>query len=103
MIKMTMITYKFNENSVKLYDSCNVRKRDFDTILSWLKNDADILDRLHERTIPSMRYEWAAHNLAYILHIRRKNTKEVDLNYHQEWWMKMLYGIAGRAAMLFIA
>lgn len=98
-----MIEYKFGSIAVKLYDSCNVSKKDFNTILNWLKNDVDTLDRLHERTIKSMRYEWAVHNLAYSLHIEEERSKDVDLNYHQEWWIKVLYGILGRIAVLFIA
>ena len=47
----------------------------------------------------SLRREWAAHNLAYILGIRRDKSADTDLNYPQRWYVKLLYWVAGTVAL----
>jgi hypothetical protein len=35
------------------------------------------------------------HNRLYKLHILRDRTKDVDLEYKQKWYLKVLYSILG--------
>lgn len=45
------------------------------------------------RSISSMIREWRAHNCLYWLHLWRSHTKDVDLNYPQKWYMRIVYYI----------
>jgi hypothetical protein len=39
--------------------------------------------------------EWASHNICYKLNILSENTKHVDLNCDNPWWLKLGYLIVG--------
>lgn len=53
-----------------------------------------------KRSMFSLQMEWATHNALYALHIARKRTKDVDLNYPNKWaW---LYNIIGVLVWIFI-
>ena len=46
--------------------------------------------------------EWACHNAAYSLGIRRGKTKDVDLDYPQKWYVRAAYWVIGSIVWLFI-
>ena len=86
---------------VKLYDSYLVQKSGFQEELARIRLDRPSC-RLWERSEGSLRREWAAHNLAYSLGIKRDKTKDCDLNYEQKWYVKLMYGVVGTIALLII-
>lgn len=45
----------------------------------------------NHRSICSMIREWIAHNNAYVLGYKKERTGNVDLNYSQKWYVKVLY------------
>jgi len=49
-----------------------------------------------KRSRKSMILEWRAHNLLYRLGIKKSKTADVDLEYPQPWYMKVIYWILGR-------
>ena len=53
--------------------------------------ESDVLKRTDESLIN----EWFAHNVLYNLHLFRKHTKDVDLNYPQSKMMEIVYSIVG--------
>lgn len=99
-----MVAYTISTNDLQIKDSYLVSKHDFETELLWVKNDeegnADSL--VWNRSIASMRREWATHNAFYCLGILRSHTKDVDLNYPQKWYEKIGYCVVGRLVMPFI-
>ena len=51
--------------------------------------ESDVLKRTDESLIN----EWFAHNVLYNLHLYRKHTKDVDLNYPQSKIIEIAYSI----------
>lgn len=93
--------YKIYGDRVKLIDSYLVPKSKFGRELGAIRNLHPTC-RLWKRSIGSLRREWAAHNLAYSLNIRRDKTTDVDFDYEPKWYHKFLYGIVGTIALIFI-
>ena len=93
--------YKIYSNRIKLYDSCFIPKEKFKPELERIRSLHPTC-HLWARSVNSLRREWAAHNCAYSLGIKRDKTADVDLNFEQEWYRKLLYGIVGSIALLVI-
>jgi len=93
--------HKIYGNRVKLFDSYMVSKTRFETELNVIRYLHPTC-RLWKRSIGSLRREWAAHNLAYSLNIRRDKTESVDFEYEPRWYHKLLYGIVGTIALIII-
>lgn len=89
--------YKVLADRVKLIDSCLVPKSRFGRELVAIRNLHPDCP-LWQRTDGSLKREWAAHNLAYALGIRREKTKDCDLNFSLKWYMKLAYGVVGTIA-----
>lgn len=53
--------------------------------------ESDVL----KRTDDSLINEWFGHNVLYNLHLFRKHTKDVDLNYPQSKMAEIVYSIVG--------
>ena len=90
--------YRILGDRVKLLDSYLVQKRLFQRELVAIRNLHPSCP-LWNRSDGSLRREWAAHNLAYSLGIRREKTKDADLNYEQKWHVKLFYGVVGAIAL----
>lgn len=90
--------YRIYADRLKLIRSCDIPKAKF-------ARELDAIRSLHpacpvwSRSERSLRLEWAAHNLAYSLGIRRDKTKDADLNYEQKWYVKLAYWLAGTVAL----
>lgn len=52
-----------------------------------------------ERSEKSLIREWASHNLAYAIGIRRNKTADCDLNYETRWYHNFIYGVVGTIAL----
>lgn len=92
------MNFKIFPDRIKLLNSVDVRKADFLKELLGLK-DLYPDHPVWKRTMKSLRKEWAAHNLAYALGIKRNKTRDVDLDYPQKWYVRFIYGIVGRFAL----
>lgn len=87
---------------MKIYDSFLVHKDRFESeinVIRYMNPDCPIW---HLRSMGSMKREWATHNLLYSLGIKRKSTKDVDLDFTQKWYMKLAYWVIGNIALLVI-
>ena len=89
--------YKVFADRVKLLDSYKVPKGHFGRELVGIRNLHPDCP-LWQRTDGSLKREWAAHNLAYALGIKREKTKDCDLNFTLKWYMKLAYGVVGTIA-----
>ena len=95
------MTYKILGDRVKLLNSYAVSKKKFSMELNAIRNlHPSCL--LWNRSESSLRREWAAHNLAYSMNIRREKTADCDLNYELTWYANILYFIVGSFALLVI-
>ena len=90
--------YKILGDRVKLIDSCMVSKSKFGEELSRIRSLHPTC-RLWRRSDGSIRREWACHNWAYSLGIKKDKTADVDLNYEQKWYVKLAYGVVGTIAL----
>ena len=93
--------YKIFSNRIKLYDSCFVPKDRFQFEIDKIRNLHPTC-HLWARSDNSIRREWAAHNWAYYLGIKRDKTADVDLNFEQKWYVKLAYFLAGTIALWII-
>lgn len=90
--------YKVYADRVKLIDSYLVPKGKFHRELVGIRNLHPDCP-LWQRTDGSLRREWAAHNLAYALRIKRNKTADCDLEFEQTWYYKLAYGVVGTIAL----
>ena len=93
--------YKILGDRVKLFDSYLVPKSEFSRELRLMKNLHPTC-RLWHRSENSIKWEWASHNLAYSLKIKRNRTADADLNYEQAWYVRLMYWVVGNIALLVI-
>lgn len=93
--------HKIYGDRVKLFDSYMVSKTRFETELNVIRYLHPTC-RLWKRSIGSLRREWAAHNLAYSLNIRRDKTTDVDFDYEPKWYHNFAYWVVGNIALLVI-
>ena len=90
--------YKVYADRLKLFNSYLVSKSDFETELNVIRYMNPTCP-IWQRTIGSLRREWASHNLAYSLGICWKKTMAVDLEYEPKWYNKLAYGVVGTIAL----
>ena len=90
--------YRINLDGVKLIDSYLVPKGKFHRELVSIRNLHPDCP-LWQRSDVSIKREWATHNLAYSLGIRRSRTKDCDLNFSLKWYVNFAYLVVGTVAM----
>lgn len=90
--------YKILADRVKLMDSCFVRKGDFSRELNKIRNLHPSC-RLWFRSEENIKREWAAHNWAYSLGIKRGKSADVDLDYQPKWYQNLAYWVVGNIAL----
>lgn len=77
------------KDSYKVYNPISM-----EAILSVLKDDLEenhIESPFDKRSISSMVREWIAHNNAYKVGYKEKQTCNLDLNYPQKWYAPIIY------------
>lgn len=80
-----------SENNIHIENSYRVkRSSDMKNIIYIIRDTFKDLD-INKRSIGSIINEWRVHNLLYSLNIYRDRTKDVDLEYPQSWYIKVLY------------
>ena len=93
--------YTVSPTNIHLESSFKVSKADFEReLLSMRDKHPD--SQVWNRSIDSLKREWAAHNAFYALGIARKQTAHTDLNWPQPWLIRIAYDLMGRVAWPFI-
>ena len=93
--------YEVSSNNIKLKSSYEVGKDDFERELAVIREQhPDSL--VWNRSIDSLKREWAAHNAFHALGLVRKQTADTELNWPQPWFIRLGYDLLGRIAWLFI-
>ena len=93
--------YEVSSNNIKLKSSYEVSKEDFVRELTVIrKQHPDSL--VWNRSFGSLKREWAAHNAFHALGLVRKQTADTDLNWPQNWFVRVGYAVAGMIAWPFI-
>ena len=90
--------YRIFADRVKIFDAYLVPKARFESEMNVIRYYHPTC-RLWKRSVGSIRREWAAHNLAYALRIKRSKTKDCDLEFEQTWYNKLAYGVVGTVAL----
>ena len=101
-IQISGHTVNVSDNCVKIYDSYQVSKKDFKKFYKEIRNEYPENKVMKERKDCGLNMEWATHNFLYNLDFKRSQTKDVDLNYPQKWYVKLAYALVGPIAWLFI-
>ena len=93
--------YEVSPNNIRLKASFEIRKEDFDRELMAIR--AQHPDSLvWNRSMRSLKHEWAAHNAFHALGLIRRKTADTDLNWPQNWFTRLGYLIVGSIAWPFI-
>lgn len=91
-----------SENNIQIKDSGDVKKSRFDAIIDRLYTNLSEHKVVKNRTKSSIKNEWAVHNLFYLLKIATARTKDLDINYPQKTYEKIIYQGLGWLCMLLI-
>lgn len=87
--------WRINNNNVHIVDSYKIRSRhDMYKILNQIKEQYPNCE-VFKRSIYHLSSEWKVHNRLYRLGLFKSHTKDVDLEFPQKWYIKILYYILG--------
>lgn len=93
--------YKISPNNIQLKSSFEISKVDFERELEAIREEhPDCL--VWNRSMGSLKREWAAHNAFHALGLVRKQTADTDLNWPQPWYVRLGYAVAGTLLKPFI-
>ena len=93
--------YTVSPNNIHMESSFEISKEDFENELKTLREQyPDSL--VWNRSMDSLKREWAAHNALHAMGIARKQTAHADLNWPQHWLIRLGYDIIGTIAWPFI-
>ena len=93
--------YEVSSNNIKLKSSYEVSKDDFERELLALR-ERHPESQVWNRSIDSLKREWAAHNAFHALGLARKQSADTDLNWPQAWYIRLGYAVVGAIAWWFI-
>ena len=93
--------YNITPTNIQLKSSFQVKKDDFERELLAMR-EAHPESLVWNRSIKSLKREWAAHNAFHALGVFRTKTADVDLDWPQGWLMRVGYGLVGRVVWPFI-
>lgn len=94
--------YNVTDNNVHINRSCEIPKRDFQSSLLHIQGLYPDCKVFINRTLLSLKLEWACHNFLYQLHIARERVESVDLNWPLRWWVELLYHVGGFFVWIFV-
>lgn len=93
--------YKVTPNNIQLKSSFEVKKDYFERELAAIRElHPDCL--VWNRSMDSLKREWATHNAFHALGLVRKQTADTDLNWPQKWFVRLGYTLAGAIVWPFI-
>ena len=93
--------YNITPTNIQLKSSFQVKKADFERELLAMR-EAHPESLVWNRSIKSLKREWAAHNAFHALGVFRKKTADVDLDWPQKWFFRVGYAVAGAVVWPFI-
>ena len=93
--------YEVSANNIQLKSSFEVSKDDFERELAAIR-DRHPDSLVWNRSMDSLKREWAVHNAAHALGLARKQSADTDLNWPQAWYVRLGYAVAGAIAWRFI-
>jgi hypothetical protein len=93
--------YEVSANNIQIKSSFAISKEEFERELAAIREmHPDSL--VWNRSMDSLKHEWAAHNALHALGLFRKQTAHADLNWPQPWLIRLGYAIVGTIAWPFI-
>ncbi len=96
-----IMDYSLSSNNIQLKSSFKVKKDVFERkLLAMREEHPECL--VWNRSIKSLKYEWAAHNAFHALGVFRTKTADVDLDWPQNWLFRIGYAVAGAVVWPFI-
>lgn len=93
--------YTVSPTNIHLESSFLVNKADFERELLAMR-ERHPESQVWNRSISSLKHEWAAHNALHALGIFRNQTAHADLNWPQPWFIRVAYNLIGRMVWPFI-
>ena len=93
--------YSVSENNIHMDSSFLVSKEDFESELNALREQHPN-NQVWNRSIESLKHEWATHKAFHAMGIFPNRTGHMDLNWPQPWFVRLGYAILGRIAWPFI-
>ena len=95
------VNYTASPNNIHLESSFKVPKKDFESELNAIR--AQYPDSLvWNRSMESLKREWAAHNALHAMGVFRNRTGHMDLNWPQPWFIRLGYALIGWIVWPFI-
>lgn len=94
--------YYVTPNNIHIYDSWIYSKFGFQDRLELIEQEHPECQVFYYRSYWHMKMEWATHSFLYNLGYKPDETSNVDLNYPQKWYVKVLYALTGPLAWVFI-
>lgn len=88
-------TFSATKNNIHIENSYAIKKVGFQGIIEQVRRMYPGNPVLANRSLESMKKEWCVHNWCYAHGIAKSRTKDVDLNWPQRWWVKVLFTVAG--------
>ena len=93
--------YEVSPNNIQLKSSFEVSKEDFERELAAIR-ELHPESQVWNRSIESLKREWAVHNAFHALGVARKQAAHTDLNWPQPWFIRVAYDLLGRVVWPFI-
>lgn len=85
-----------------IHIECSYRvgsKKDMIDILEYIVTNYPTNKVVKNRSLKSMCNEWIVHNNFYKLGLWKSHTISVDINYPQEWYIKVIYWLLSRIVL----
>ena len=96
-----MLDPTVTSNNIHLESSYKTSKVDFESKLKSIREQYPE-SQVWNRSIDSLKREWAAHNAFHAMGIFRNRTAHMDLNWPQPWFVRLGYAVFGRIVWPFI-
>ena len=93
--------YSVSENNIHMDSSFLVSKDDFESELNALREQHPE-SQVWNRSLESLKREWATHNAFHAMGIFPNRTGHMDLNWPQPWFVRLGYAIFGKIVWPFI-
>jgi hypothetical protein len=93
--------YTVSSTNIHLESSFQVSKNDFERELLAMR-ERHPESQVWNRSIESLKREWATHNAFHAMGIFPNRTGHMDLNWPQPWFVRLGYAIFGRLVWPFI-
>ena len=87
--------YSVSENNIHMDSSFLVSKEDFESELNALREQHPN-SQVWNRSIESLKLEWATHNAFHTMGIFPNRTGHMDLNWPQPWFVRLGYTVIGK-------